>query len=241
MQTQYQDIKFPRETHKALTARLHYLENPRIKKRANGIEDLKLTYEQALEFQKQCVQQMTLQPLYNQLLVDILEGQTTASETLDELSKIDNFPVRYLPRKKDPVWNQRVQDLQALVGVNYTETPKRKLTTLAEDFFQPNSSILINLSKKGLSNPANPVACAEYIAAWNGLIGLGVDALSQRFPDFTLLGLGVGALFGAGLGAMANEIVRRPLPFEEADYLDFKLKELKLIKESTPNILKFTA
>lgn len=251
MQIKSRDIYFPDRCSKALTGRLHFIENPKLCKRAVRIGPLTLDYEQVMEIQKELVLNLAQSENPNPVLMEAISGERTLTETLEELSVVDKPPRRWLPRKKDEKWNKRCYDLQELIGITYYEKPRFKKPDDKfcdiDESFKPNYSIITNLSSRGILNPVNPASCGAYVSGFNALLGLGVDMITRTtatqdfiktnsevysfltsFPVFATAGIIVGGAFGAALGFITQESGRGILPFEEAKYLDWKLDELEL-------------
>jgi hypothetical protein len=231
MKISYKEIYFPPICEKILNAKLHFIENPKFEKKVKGTKNISLTYEQVLVLQKNIIIDYINEG--NLVLEDLINGKKV-SETLNELSKIDNVPKRYLPRVKDIKWNERVNSLQKLIGINYRKRPAFEKTP--KEFYEnyellnQNNSIVNNLSKKGIFNVVNPITCSAYMSCWNIGIGFMADCILKSYPLMSAIGSIVGATFGFGLGMITQELVREKLPFDEASYLDWKFEEVEIKK-----------
>jgi hypothetical protein len=234
MEIAYQDIYFPPICEKALVAKLHFIENPMLQKKVRKVGEIKLEYEQILEIQKQIILGSASSGM-NSVLLDALSGNQPVSQALEELSRIDSFPRRFLPRRRNPEWNKRAKELQELIGIEYSEKPRFKKQSESyepEDVLKPNYAVVNNLSARGVLNPANPVSCSVYMSLWNLGIGAIADNFLNSFPNASLIGLIAGTGFGFSLGMIAQEFARAKLPFKEAGYLDWKIKELEIKSDS---------
>jgi hypothetical protein len=234
MKITFKEIYFPPICDKSLTAKLHFLENPKIEKKVMNKGNIELTYEQSLRLQRDIIIDTARN---NSVLLDMISGKKKIFQSLEEISMIDNFPHRYLPRKKNPEWNKYIESLQKLIGIEYSEKPRFKKDYYeAHELCRVNYFIMNNLAAKGIFNASNPITCSLYMAIWNWLIAMVVFLVAGHLANIPFLlmsfvGIFCGSIFGLGLGAAVLELTRGKLPYNEAKYLDFKQEELKISPE----------
>jgi len=160
--------------------------------------------------QKQLIDSWISVEDHNGVLKDAVQGRHSVKESLESASQVNTGLGRFFPRRKNDYHNQRVKELQDLIG--------------------DDSVIPTALKTRGVLNLDNPMNFTLYAITLGAGFGACTDALSfcsssgPSFPVLTLsfgvLGLLAGGL--RGLGTYSN----KRLPWENAEYLDRKIQEL---------------
>jgi len=139
------------------------------------------------------------------ILADAISRSRSVEESLSELSEVNAGLGRYLPRTKDEVHNERVDEMVDLVGSRYN---------------------LNNLKKRGVFSPKCPLVLLPYATAisagmYAGGASLGGDS---SVSTATIIGAVTGAVLG--LSGFFSAVNNKNLPWDNAKYLDQKVSEL---------------